>query len=669
MRFASACLAGLVVLTASFPRLGAAGPAGLAPAALSADAKRATILTRELVADPTRLATAVARRQVLLTLIDGDPGMVLRLALPASARGAASAQVRAQLEDDVQVEGRLEILHEDTPGAGRFRYVLQAAGARYSLHFAGGEPRHLLSGARIRVRGVRLDQQIALAGGSRTVQTVSAAPTPTPLGEQRTLVVLVNFQDNPAQPWSRDQVTQAILGTLDAFIRENSYGAAWVTGDVTGWLTIALSSAVCDVTTLASQATQAAAAGWVPADYPRWIFAFPRNACSFGGASLIGGAPSQAWLNGSIALRVAGHEYGHGLGLWHSHSIDCGEVTLGPVCTTSEYGDTLDVMGTAESAHFDAFHKERLGWLTPLVVTESGSHTLGAYEVAGTPAALKILRSVDATGTRTWYHVEARKPIGFDATLTYGGMTSGVVVLLGSESSGDTSYMLDMTPNSGPNDRLDPALVAGATFSDPDAGVAITTDAVTTTSATVTVRLASGSPTPPLPTSLTAALVTARPSYTRTQTVSVTATVTSAGSPVSGASVVFTITKASGTVLVANAITGSDGTAVYRLRLKKQDPVGTYRADVVARQGALSATATTQRGPVDRPSARRDRRGRRPDRHAVSARPLRSSRPPEPRPWRGRPAAAAGSRTARASGRRPAGTASLPGTARRLERS
>lgn len=173
-------------------------------------------------------------------------------------------------------------------------------------------------------------------------------------------------------------------------------------------------------------------------------------------------------------------------------------------------------------------------------------------------------------------------------------MTSGVVVRLGSESSGDTSYMLDMTPNSGPNDRLDPALVAGATFSDPDAGVAITTDAVTTTSATVTVGLASGSPTPPPPTSLTAAVVTDQPSYTRTQTVSVTATVTSAGSPVSGASVVFTIAKASGTVLVANAIAGSDGTAVYRLRLKKQDPVGTYRADVVARQGALSATATTQ---------------------------------------------------------------------------
>jgi hypothetical protein len=33
---------------------------------------------------------------------------------------------------------------------------------------------------------------------------------------------------------------------------------------------------------------------------------------------------------------------------------------------------------------------------------------------------------------------------------------------------------------------------------------------------------------------------------------------------------------------------------VYRLRLKRQDPVGTYRVDVVARQGALSATATTQ---------------------------------------------------------------------------
>jgi hypothetical protein len=42
------------------------------------------------------------------------------------------------------------------------------------------------------------------------------------------------------------------------------------------------------------------------------------------------------------------------------------------------------------------------------------------------------------------------------------------------------------------------------------------------------------------------------------------------------------------------ATTGSNGAAVYKLRVKKQDPVGTYQVGAVAKKDALSGSAATQ---------------------------------------------------------------------------
>src|SRR5262249_53596124 len=160
-------------------------------------------------------------------------------------------------------------------------------------------------------------------------------------------------------------------------------------------------------------------------------------------------------------------------------------------------------------------------------------------------------KSTDSsTGARTWYYLEARKQLGFDRSLAYQNMIEGVAVRLGSESGGDTSYLLDMTPNSMSIDFLDPALAVGQSFTDPDAGVTLTTESTTTSGATVTVsvsrQVTAG-------TSLSTVVTTNQPEYSRNQTVSIVTTVTSGGgSPVAGAAVSFAVTKASGAVVAAN---------------------------------------------------------------------------------------------------------------------
>jgi len=65
------------------------------------------------------LTVAATRRQVLLSLMESDPGEVLRAALPARRRASLPSAVRAHVEAEVDVEGVLLVVHEDSSGRGR----------------------------------------------------------------------------------------------------------------------------------------------------------------------------------------------------------------------------------------------------------------------------------------------------------------------------------------------------------------------------------------------------------------------------------------------------------------------------------------------------------------------------------------------------------------------
>ena len=206
------------------------------------------------------------------------------------------------------------------------------------------------------------------------------------------------------------------------------------------------------------------------------MYAFPSNGCAWWGLGTVGGYPSMAWINGSLQNGVVAHEMGHNLGLYHSHSLECGAATIAASCSSVDYGDILDVMGSAvPPKHFNAAQKERLGWLgygaSPPITTvqSSGVYTIDPYESMG--GASKALKVRSAAGD--WYYVEYRQPIGFDASTVSANpnVRDGVVVHLMDGSDANGIYLLDMTPATA--SWSDPALGVNQSFVDVAGGITI----------------------------------------------------------------------------------------------------------------------------------------------------------------------------------------------------
>jgi len=433
-----------------------------------------------------------------VVLLFGSP---LGLAQTNNTNSPAAAQSQVGASQRVHLEGELQILYQDFKDHGRLSYSLKLSdGTRVPLHFVKEPPRHLLTGAHVRASGQLSGGTLLLYSGNTnltsattTTTATSTAPLPNTFGAQSTLVILVNFQDAPSnQPWTPAQVQSEVLGGsgVTGYLQEASYGQTWLTGDVYGWYTIAVSSTACDTNQIATDANNAAiASGAYLGAYTRLVYVFPYNSvCGWAGVATVGGSPSQSWVNGggtttnTLNLGIFVHEMGHNLGLYHSHGLDCDPVTLSGQCTQWEYFDSMDVMGSG-AGHYNAFQKSRLGWLNygsspPITTaTTSGTYTLAPYESADSNSkALKVLKFTNPTnGLSYYYYIEYRQPLGFDLGAVP-SQANGVVIHLAQDGTPNSSDLLDMTPNSSRDfDWSYAALTVGNTFSDPDAGLDITT--------------------------------------------------------------------------------------------------------------------------------------------------------------------------------------------------
>ncbi len=355
---------------------------------------------------------------------------------------------------------------------------------------------------------VRLGVRLLLASCLLVLPRVASAQT---LGEQRTLVTLVNFANDPRAPYTTGEIDAEILDETNpasaaSYVLEVSYGLAWLSGSVQGWLSASYDDASCLVRT--DSGTQRLVDELDPlidfSTVDRWIIVIPNNpSCGFAGYSTLGKATfasaegsvqlSRIILNGPATANVAAltaHELGHSFaGLQHSADYECGADTIGTSCTQTGT-DRYDRMGSSGSGgHFTPPCKQALGWLgtgSVDVPPAGGTFLLEPYETVGTGTKvlrIPVQRTIDDYREADHYYVSYRKPLGFDAGFPELA-TDGAMLHLGTHyfpeftsAALGASLLLDAKPGGGAQvaDSADVLLEAGQTFTDALHGVHIQT--------------------------------------------------------------------------------------------------------------------------------------------------------------------------------------------------
>jgi hypothetical protein len=343
---------------------------------------------------------------------------------------------------------------------------------------------------------------------------IEAATTNHAVGEQRQLLMLFNFQDQPSnKPWTAAYIQDLLFNQVNQYYQQVSYGQTWVTGDMVGWYTIPVNSTDCSANRTQAAEDGARALGYNPDNYSHKIYIYPSTSCaSSGGTTWVstdssGNVKTWMYISGSATSYILTHEFGHSLGFRHSNSLSCGGVTFGTGCSNIEYGDNYDVMGYYNTGVVNSYHRDLAGWLGPRIqtVTSDGTYTL--TPTGGTDGglkAIKIPQAYDATtNSTTYYYIEYRQPVGYDSFLSsYPAVTNGVLLHLGTIGSdvnklGYGSQLLDATPTiTGANQ----ALAVGKSYTDPAIPVTVSVLSANSTGATVSVQFSAPTCAPANPT-------------------------------------------------------------------------------------------------------------------------------------------------------------------------
>jgi len=374
-----------------------------------------------------------------------------------------------------------------------------------------------------------------------TAGSARAGPTPRAiLGEQSTLVVLLNYQDDQREPLTPDDVADWLFNaqnpdSMNSYFQEISYGKASFSGVVLDWVTLPVARTECfDYVSIQDAASVQQTVDLIDplVDFSLFtrLILYELSPVCQGVCGACGNFeetsvstnegdfdlsvtrstidPSQTPL---IQSRTMAHEVGHALGLQHAHDLECGDEIVGdiPADCESVRGYEFDAMDRSQlRGHFNSSYKEILCWFDPgnIVKVAAGTHdiVLRPLELpTNGPQMIKIPVAYTAPhgGNTSYYVIEYRQSIGFDAIFSnFNDPGTGILVHLGPESGfpWPQTHLLDMSPHTNASnadqiaDSRDADLKLGERYDDLQNNVSIVFTGLNAEGAIITVTVGTG---------------------------------------------------------------------------------------------------------------------------------------------------------------------------------
>ena len=424
------------------------------------------------------VAKAQNRKSIMLRLAEKDPRAFLRLRIPSLTRLAYPTAAQVYVETDVTLQGVIDVTHVDdfqNHANSKFLYTLDVSGKKYPLYPT--KPIYSPSGAVYEIKGVRLDSVVVATANTQSARVVRDAPPSEAVGEQRTLVFLVDYLNSGPRPFTVAEAKNFVFnGQFNNFYKEQSYNQTWFAGDVYGWIQLQKNYDSSNTLCYGSEflnLNQTEIKNFILqnridlSQYSRVVYVIHPLA---GGCAGIGktyvsfndvryrlseakvgtygygyGPQSDQPFNWTYFDYVLSHEIGHNLGVYHANGWDCGANVIDGDCRGIEYGNYFDTMGYGQSAlHFNALFKELLGWISPsqsLTITQSGRYTINPLELA---SSQKKFAKIKMQGSTLTFYLEYRQPVGFDAKLNDSNL---VPSLIPNTSGLLVNYKNDIVPN------------------------------------------------------------------------------------------------------------------------------------------------------------------------------------------------------------------------------